>query len=574
MAIRRAAAKGIVKAATGLRGFDEMSGGGLPCGRVSVVIGGVGSGKTIFALQTLANAARDRGEPGIFVAFEESADKIMANAASFGWNLQRLANRGLFFIDARLPVEAVQSGGFELTGMLASIGERARLMGARWVAFDAIDVLLDLLPDATARRREISRLQEWNERSNLTCIVTARTGEASSRMAPAYTYMAYMTDCAIQLGRRETDSIVTRLLTILKYRGSPHAENSVPYLIGARGFAAYPMPAFTGGYKVLRQRVSTGVARLDTLLGGGLIRGTVTLLTGEPGTAKTTLSGRFVEAACQRGERALYVCFDESGAEIVRNLTSVGIELGPYQQSGRLRIEGLVSRARSSDAVFADILAAIEENRPRAVVLDPLSALGKQGNDMNAADIAFRIVQECKLRGVTLYLTSLLSESDPVAGSTSLRVSTLADTWIHLSYLVRSGERNRAIAIVKSRGKAHSNQVRELVLSSAGITLENVYSEEGEVLMGTMRTQREAGAAEKRRYATQEVARERERLEGAVGQLAARIGEQRIELKARRRELAVNARTAEDTSLRNLQERDNTSILRLADHPESKKSGK
>jgi len=435
MAIRRAAAKGIVKAATGLRGFDEMSGGGLPCGRVSVVIGGAGSGKTIFALQTLANAARDRGEPGIFVAFEESADKIMANAASFGWNLQRLANRGLFFIDARLPVEAVQSGGFELTGMLASIGERARLMGARWVAFDAIDVLLDLLPDATARRREISRLQEWNERSNLTCIVTARTGEASSRMAPAYTYMAYMTDCAIQLGRRETDSIVTRLLTILKYRGSPHAENSVPYLIGARGFAAYPMPAFTGGYKVLRQRVSTGVARLDTLLGGGLIRGTVTLLTGEPGTAKTTLSGRFVEAACQRGERALYVCFDESGAEIVRNLTSVGIELGPYQQSGRLRIEGLVSRARSSDAVFADILAAIEENRPRAVVLDPLSALGKQGNDMNAADIAFRIVQECKLRGVTLYLTSLLSESDPVAGSTSLRVSTLADTWIHLSYL-------------------------------------------------------------------------------------------------------------------------------------------
>lgn len=298
------------------------------------------------------------------------------------------------------------------------------------------------------------------------------------------------------------------------------------------------------------------------------------LLGRDPGTAKTTLSGRFAEAACERGERVLYVCFDESGAEIVRNLGSVGIEQGPHEQSGRLRIEGMVSRARSSDAVFADILSAIEENRPRAVVLDPLSALGKQGNDMNADDTAFRIVQECKLRGITLYLTSLLSEPDPVAGSTSLHVSTLADTWIHLSYLVRSGERNRAIAIVKSRGKGHSNQVRELVLSSAGITLENVYSEEGEVLMGTMRTQREAGAAEKRRHATQEVARERERMESTIEQLAARIGEQQIELKARRRELAMNARAAEDTSLRSLQERDNTSMLRLADEPKSNKKGK
>jgi circadian clock protein KaiC len=455
--------------------------------------------------------------------------------------------------------------------MLAAIGARARSMKARWIAFDAIDVLLDLLPDDNARRREIARLQEWNELHGLTCLLTEKGGRFSAfdgnSMAAGHTRISYVTDCAIHFHRRETDGVITRSLTIGKYRGSQYAQNSIPYLIGARGIAVYPLTAYTRGYKALTERVSTGVVRLDTLLGNGLTRGSATLLTGAPGTAKTTISGRFAEAACERGERVLYVCFDESGAEIVRNLRSVGIDLGRHEQRGILRVEGMVSRAQSPDALFADIIEAISEHRPGAVVLDPLSALGKQAGEANAAGIGFRIVQECKLRGITLYLTSLVSQTDPASESTELQIATIADTWIHLSYLVRSGERNRAITIVKSRGSAHSNQVRELILSSRGITLENVYSEEGDVLMGTMRSQREAQAEEKRHLAAEELSRERAQKESSIEQLAARIGEQQLELKYRKRELATDASSGHKTSLRGLRDRDNTSVMRGADAP-------
>jgi circadian clock protein KaiC len=298
------------------------------------------------------------------------------------------------------------------------------------------------------------------------------------------------------------------------------------------------------------------------------------LLTGSPGTAKTTLSGKVAETACRRGERVLYICFDESGEEIERNLESVGIRLGGHRRSGRLAIVGLASRARSGESQHAEILRRIETLRPRVLVVDPLSALLKQGLDTVAMDIAYRLVQDCKVRGITLFATALAGKSAPEVESSELHVSTLADTWMHLSYLVRSGERNRALTIVKSRGSGHSNQVRELVLGRGGITLSDVYVEEGEVLMGTLRFQREAAAWRKRAQDAESRALERARKQRAAADIAERIRAQQAELEGVSKELAQDERQGLRAEARMVEQRSRTSSLRQADRPATRKGPK
>lgn len=559
--------RGIAKRPTGIAGFDAMTGGGLPAGAATLVIGAAGAGKTIFGLQAMALSASLRGEPGIFVAFEESARKIVANAASFGWGLPQLRRRHLFFLDARLPEESVQSGTFEITSLLASVGARASRMKARWVVFDAIDILIDLLPDVNLRRREIRRLQGWLEETGLTSIITAKADGFAPGAVPAHAYMAYMAECVVRLDHGRHAGEPGRALTVQKYRGSAHAERSVPFLIGARGIELEPLQARSDGYRIYTQRVSTGIARLDSMLDGGLIRGSATLVTGAPGTSKTTLAGKFAEASCARGERVLYVCFDEAGNEIVRNLGSVGIRLGRFVRNGRLRMLGLVSLARSPEAQIADIAAQIAEYRPHAVVLDPLSALARQGGESGAADIAYRIVQQCKMRGISVFATSLVGKSAVDTETTELNVSTMADTWIHLSYLVRSGERNRALTIVKSRGTGHSNQVRELILDDRQVTLADVFVEEGEVMMGTLRDQREAAAGQKRRMEGETRANELRQKERAAADLAARIRAQQSDLERLQRDLASDLKEARSAVAGEQQRRVRTSRLRRADLP-------
>lgn len=556
---------GITKVPTGIPGFDAMTNGGLPAHSATLIIGAPGMGKTIFALQTLACAAQAHGEPGIFVAFEESARKIVSNAASFGWNLPQLMRRKLFFIDARLPEEAVQSGSFEISGLLESIGARARKMKAGWVVFDAIDILIDLLPDMSLRRREILRLQHWLEETGLTCIITSKADALLPSAPPAHAYMAYMTECVINLDHNRQGGTLARTLTVRKYRGSGHIENSVPYLIGARGIELDPLLTHTKGYKIYTQRISTGIARLDNMLDGGFIRGSTTLVTGAPGTSKTTLAGKFAEAACARGERALYVCFDESGDEIVRNLGSVGIRLGRFVKNGLLRMHGIVSLARSADAQVVDILTQVTEHQPRVLILDPLSALARHSGESGVMDIVYRIVQQCKLLGISVFATSLVAKSDIDTETTEMNVSTIADTWIHLNYLVKAGERNRALTIVKSRGTGHSNQVRELILDDKAVSLADVYIEEGEVLMGTMRYQREQSAGHKRQIEHDVRTRERLRKEEAINDLTARILAQQQDLERLKREMALDSRQEERNANQRISQQMRTSKLRRAD---------
>lgn len=567
MAFKKTAHADNVKLPTGISGLDAMTDGGLPGHSATIIVGPAGAGKTIFALQILTRAAGDRGQPGIFVAFEESVDKIVDHASSFGWDLSRLQRRNLFFIDARLPEEAVQSGDFEITGLLASIGARARKMKARWVVFDSIDVLIDLLPDVNLRMREIRRLQKWLAESNLTCIITTKSEAFVPGAVAAHTYLAYMVDCVIVLDPTHHAGTLTRSLIVQKYRGSAHIENAVPFLIGTHGIEINPLRHHTNDYRIYTQRLSTGIPRLDSMLEGGLLRGSATLVTGAPGTSKTTLAGKFAEAACKRGERALYICFDEAGKEIVRNLRSVNIHLGPFVKNGLLRTQGIVSRARNAEAQIAEILASLTDYNPHVLIVDPLSALAQQGAESGVIDVAYRLVQHCKMRGISLYATSLVDKMTPETESTEINVSTLADTWIHLNYLVRSGERNRALTVVKSRGTGHSDQVRELILTHKGVTLADVFIEEGEVLMGTLRDQREVAANRTREQEAESRAHERLKKEQAINDLASIIRTQQRELDRLVRELAIDTHAGARTIAQGSAQRARTSRRRAADKP-------
>jgi len=484
------------KTITGIEGFDDITHGGLPRGRTTLLEGGPGSGKTLFALRFLVHGAQDYDEPGIFVAFEETSKRIVANAESFNWKLAELQRKKLFFLDAQPTPDLIQSGNFDLGGMLAALGAQAKAMGARRIVFDAIDIVLALLPDDAAKRREIYRLHEWLLASGLTGLITAKSGgeDASSGNQQPFGFMQFMVDCSVVLNHNVELGVSQRNLRVQKYRGSNFDENEAPFVIGKNGFdVAISRMLGRVDTKVTNERVTSGVDRLDTMLGGGYYRGASVLITGFPGTAKTTLSGAFAEAACKRGERTMFVGFDSDGTEVIRNLASVGIRLERYVKTGLLSMISARTITGSAETLLVRIKALAREHKARCLVIDPISTLSKAGNELTAHGVAERLIDWSKSDGITLVCTSLLDEMDGQRQTgTPLQISTLADTWIHLNYLVQAGERNRGLSIVKSRGTAHSNQVRELILSDAGVTLADIYTAGGEVLMGALRWEKES----------------------------------------------------------------------------------
>ncbi|HWP99847.1 MAG TPA: circadian clock protein KaiC, partial [Vicinamibacterales bacterium] len=484
-------ARGVVRAPTGIAGFDEISGGGLPAGRATLLCGGPGTGKTVCALASLVHGATAYGEPGLFVAFEEEPRRLVANASSFGWGLRDLVRRRrIVFHDARLPRAVVRDGAFDLQGLLAGVGELARRVRARRVVFDGVDLLLGTLGDAELERREIFALHEWLAASGLTAVLTAKIEGFLDGGEAFYPYLPYLVDCVVLFRMAIDQRTAHRSVRVLKYRGVEHSSNEFPLVISSSGVEVASYGRRLRDYGAPREKISSGVPRLDRMLGGGFYRGSSVLVSGAPGTAKTTLAAAFLLAACRRGERALFVSLDEAPAQIVRNMAAVGLDLRPHLASGLLRMDSIRPRADSPDHHLARICRAIVEHRARALVTDPISALG--GRDAGgSADAAKRLLDFAKERGVSVLATTLLAGPDAAEEATAADISTMADTWIHLSYVVRAGERNRALTIVKSRGLGHSNQVRELVLSSRGVTLSDVYAAGGEVLMGTLRWEKE-----------------------------------------------------------------------------------
>ena len=526
----------VAKAPTGIEGLDEITGGGLPRGRTTLIVGGPGTGKTVFGLQTLVNGARQFGEPGIFVAFEERAHQVVANAASFGWDLPALEAEQLFFLDARPTADVIAAGQFDLTGLLAGLEAKGRQMGARRILFDSVDVLLSLLDDPLAERQELYRIHDWLAHSGMTGLVSARFADEPQLLSQRYGFVQFMADCVVLLSHRTRDRVSLRTLRVIKYRGSGFAEDETPLLIGPRGLEVASLGTSEMDYAVSTERVSTGVSHLDQMLQGGYYRGSSVLITGAPGTAKTSLGGAFVEAACRRGERAMLISFDQARDEIVRDLASISIELAPHLAEGRLRVRSVRTEAGSAEVHLMTLRRLIEEHEPTCVVVDPLSAMVKAGGLISALSVAQRLIHLAKTRGITLVCTSLL-DGDGQQEGTPLQVSTVADTWIQLSYHAQGGERNRALSVVKSRGTGHSDQVRELILSDEGITLADVYTAGGEVLMGTLRWEREAEQQVERERVQAQIERRRKELELAQTETEARMAIAQRELEAHHAEL-------------------------------------
>ncbi|MEX1665132.1 circadian clock protein KaiC [Zhongshania arctica] len=531
---------GLKKASTGVIGLDEITGGGLPCGRTTLLVGGPGSGKTIFALQFLAHGAKNCDEPGIFVAFEENADRILINADGFGWKLLELRERKLFFIDAQPSPDLIQSGSFDLDGMLAVLEGKISEMGARRIVFDALDVVLALLPDDAARRREVYRLNAWLLQNEMTCIITSKgVGEVTTpedkQAEQPYGFMQFMADCAIILNHSVMDGVSQRNLRVQKYRGSGFDENEIPFMISNNGLELVVARQLGNGVlEVSKERVSSGVNRLDTMLGGGYYRGATVLITGLPGTAKTTLGGTFVEAACKRGERTLFVSFDADAKEVVRDLSSVGINLSVHLESGCLRMLSARSVTGSAESYLLRIKSLAEDMGARCIVIDPVSTWMKVRNGRSGYSVAARLIDWSKSEGITLLCTSLLDETPHRQDAiSSLQISTLADTWIQLNYMVHAGERNRSLAVIKSRGTSHSNQVRELILSNDGVTLADIYTAGGEVLMGTMRWEKESAEVDAAEVDAVATKLKRVRLSAEEAELEVRLKSLQTELLAK-----------------------------------------
>jgi circadian clock protein KaiC len=526
-----------LKARTGIVGFDEITQGGIPRGRTTLIEGGPGSGKTIMALQTLVNGARHENEPGIFVAFEESAERITANAAKFGWDLTDLQKKKLFFLNAQPTTDMVHSGSFDLSGLLAILEAKAREIKATRLVFDALDIVLSVMNDPVVEKREAYRLHEWLLAHQFTAIITSKADDphGMGTNEPHLGFMQFMVDCAVTLNHEVIQGVSQRNLRVMKYRGSSFSENESPFLIGSKGMeVAGSRELGRTMAPVSTERVSSGVKRLDWMLGGGYYRGASVLITGFPGTAKSTLAGAFAEAACARGEKTVFISFDSDAEEVVRNLASVGVRLGRFVKNGRLRIISARAVTGSAEIHLMQIKQLVEEQGARCLVIDPVSALSKAGNEDTAYSVAERLIDWSKATGLTLLCTSLLDQPGAQVEGTPMQISTIADTWIHLNYLVYAGERNRGLSIIKSRGTSHSNQVRELILSSKGITLSDVYTAGGEVLMGTLRWEKELAEQAAQEQSQAEARQKQAQLLTEEAELEGRLKAIQYELEAKR----------------------------------------
>ena len=536
--------KPIRKKSTGITGFDQITDGGLPEGRVTAVIGGPGMGKSLFGLQYLLHRLRTGGEAGLFVTFEEPIDRVRANLAGLDWDFDKVPEELLTLIDARLPGDTVQAGPFDLTGLLAGLSARKAVSGARNVVFDGIDLLIGSLNDENLERRELARIDDWIRAEDMSAIVTVKAYSSSEREQKRADLVQYLTDCVVRLEGTLFHANFSRTLRVTKYRGSAFAANAVPMAIGQSGVEVIPAEASRGGYPVFAERVSSGVPRLDAILGGGFIRGSSILVSGAPGTAKTSLAASLVAAACAGGGKAVFVSFDESDVQIIANMRSIGVDLARHVASGHLVMVSLRSSGNSPEECFLKVWNSVQQHAPDILVVDPLSAFSDTAYPF-AYVISENLIDLAKSQGITFLGTSLLGVGGGELEISASHVSTIADTWMHVSYVVQNGERNRALTIIKSRGTEHSNQVRELALTGKGLDLVDVYAGEGKVLLGSARVEKQQ--EEMRTKTLEEITYKRRKfeLDNSIAGLKARAKEMSEELASKLREAELEESTEE-----------------------------
>lgn len=522
----------IPKSPTGIQGLDEITGGGLPLGRTTLVAGAAGAGKTLLGLEFLVSGARQLGEPGVLVTFEESASKVSANVGSLGFDLAGPQRDNLLVVHAfRMdPSEIVEAGEFDFEPLFLLLEDTITRIGAKRVVLDTIEVLFGAFRDETTVRSELSRLFRWLEDKGVTAIVT---GERGPRGLTRHGIEEYVSDCVIVLDHRVADEISTRRLRVVKYRGSAHGTNEYPFLISPRGFVVLPITSIALDYGASEERVSTGMDRLDHMLAGGVFRGSTVLVSGMAGTGKTTIGASLVDSACARGERALMVLFEESPDQFIRNMRSVGINLRHWVDVGLLRVWAAKPSALGIETHLAMLAQLIEEVRPSVAVLDGIASLTDGPTSAEVSSMVGRKIDLLKARGVTTLATMLAHEDQP----SETGVSSLMDTWLLLRNVESNGERNRLLFVIKSRGTAHSNQVREFVLTDRGIDLVDVYVGPEGVLTGSARQAQEARQRDAGLQRAEDLVRRQRELRRGVVESDARLTAMEDEVAEARAEI-------------------------------------
>jgi circadian clock protein KaiC len=552
------------KCPTGIQGLDEITGGGLPRGRPTLVCGGAGCGKTLLAAEFLVRGAVQFGEPGVFMSFEETEAELKGNVALLGFDLEGLVRRKKMLLDHVYieRSEIQETGEYDLEGLFVRLNHAIDAIGAKRVVLDTLEALFAGLPNEAILRAELRRLFRWLKNKGVTAVISAESGRDH---LTRHGLEEYVSDCVIVLDHRINEQIATRHLRVVKYRGSPHGTNEYPFLIGDDGIRVLPITSLGLNHKASSERISTGIRRLDAMLGGrGFFRGSSILLTGTPGTGKTSTAAFFAQAAARRGERALYFAFEESPSQIMRNMRSIGLRLEPWVQRGSLRFHSARPTLYGLEMHLATMYKEIETFHPSVVVLDPMTSLLVAGSESETKSMVTRLIDFLKSQQISSLFTSLTHVGNPLQQS-EITISSLMDAWLLLQDIEGNGERNRVLYVLKARGMAHSNQSREFLISNRGIDLVDAYVGPGGVLTGAARAAQSARDKAQALASRQEAARRKRELERKRAALERQIAALRSEYAAEEAELRrLNEQVATRTRLLTA-ERTELASLRHAD---------
>jgi circadian clock protein KaiC len=557
------------KAPSGISGLDEITLGGLPRGRPTLVCGAAGCGKTLLAMEFLLRGAEQYGETGVFMAFEETEHDLAQNVRSLGFDLDKLiADKKIAVDHVHIePAEIAETGEYDLEGLFLRLGMAIDSVGAKRVVLDTLEVLFGGFSNEALLRAELRRLFRWLKDKGVTAVITGERGEGQLTRQGLEEYVS---DCVILLDHRVKEQVSTRRLRIVKYRGSTHGTNEYPFLIDENGIHVLPLTSLRLNHPASSERISSGVPRLDSMLGGeGYYRGSSVLVSGTAGTGKTSLAASFANATCARGERCLYLAFEESPAQLVRNMKSIGVDLNPWIKKGLLRLEASRPSLHGIEMHLATIHKMVNDFDPQVVVIGPISNFSSAGTGADAEAMLLRLIDFLKSRQITAMFVNLTAGGNAWE-HTDVGVSSLIDTWILLRDMELTGERNRGLYVLKSRGMKHSNQIREFLITSDGIELQDVYIGPEGVLTGSMRAAQEdrekaatAARAQELEHKQRDLARKRAALEAKIAALRAEFesveDESKIiaeQDKAREREIeqsrgAAGIRRGADAAKRN-----------------------
>ena len=527
--------KKLPKSLTGIQGLDEITEGGLPKGRPTLICGSAGCGKTLLAMEFLVRGATQYNEPGVFMAFEETTKDLTQNVASLGFDLDALVADKKIVLDfvyiERSEIE--ETGEYDLEGLFIRLGQSIDAIGAKRVVLDTIESLFSGLPNPLILRAELRRLFRWLKEKGVTAIITGERGEETLTRQGLEEYVS---DCVIVLDHRVKDQTSSRRLRVVKYRGSTHGTNEYPFLIDEDGISIVPVTSLGLGHNVSMDRISSGISRLDTMMGGkGYFRGSTVLISGTAGTGKSSICAHFVDAACRRGERALYFSFEESPSQIIRNMHSIGIDLEQWVKKGLLCFQATRPAFAGLEMQLTMMHKATINFDPQVVVVDPLNGFVSSDNITDVKSMLMRLADFLKTKQISSMFTQLMSSS-ATRETNDIAISSMVDTWLVMHDIEIGGERNRCLYIIKSRGMAHSNQVRECLITDHGVELCEVYVGAGGVLTGSARIAQEAQELALTLTREQEVERRkieiesrRQALEAQIAALRAEFGVQEAE---------------------------------------------